>query len=302
MTRRLILPLPGGEAFGAHLAAAGPFELADLEFRRFPDGERYVRIDGDPRGRPVDIVCSDADEQFLTLAFAADALRDLGATEVNLVAPYLGYMRQDARFRPGEAVTSRTFARLVSSVVDRLVTVDPHLHRFASLAELYDIPCVALRAAPLIGDWIAREVAAPLIIGPDAESEQWAKEIAARAGAPYGVLAKRRLGDREVEIQMPDLTAHAGRQPVLIDDIASSGRTLVAASAALRERGFPPPVCVVVHAVFAGEAHAEVAAASARTVSTDTRSHASNAITVTPLVAEALASLPDLPSARRSAF
>lgn len=300
MTRRLILPLPGSEAFGAHLAAAGPFELADLEFRRFPDGERYVRIDGDPRGRPVDIVCSDADEHFLTLAFAADALRDLGATEVNLVAPYLGYMRQDARFRPGEAVTSRTFARLVSSVVDRLVTVDPHLHRFASLAELYDIPCVALRAAPLIGDWIAREVAAPLIIGPDAESEQWAAEIAARAGAPYGVLTKRRLGDREVEIQMPDLTAHAGRQPVLIDDIASSGRTLVAASAALRERGFPPPVCVVVHAVFAGEAHADVAAASARTVSTDTRSHASNAITVIPLVAEALASLPDPPRGERS--
>ena len=76
MTRRLILPLPGSEAFGAHLAAAGPFELADLEFRRFPDGERYVRIDGDPRGRPVDIVCSDADEHFLTLAFAADALRE----------------------------------------------------------------------------------------------------------------------------------------------------------------------------------------------------------------------------------
>lgn len=292
MTDRLILPLPGSEAFAERLAIAGGFELGRLESRRFPDGERYLRIHADPRGRPVDILCSNADEQFLTLAFTADAVRDLGASEVTLVAPYLGYMRQDARFRPGEAVTSRTFARLVSVIVDQLVTVDPHLHRFAALGELYDIPCTVLRSAPLIGDWIGRETPAPLIIGPDAESEQWAAEIAARAGAPCVVLAKRRIGDREVEITLPDLGMRTGRQPVLVDDIASSGRTLVAASEALRKRGFAAPLCVVVHAVFAGQAFADVSAASARTVSTDTLSHPSNAIPVAPLIAEALANLP----------
>lgn len=289
---RLLLPVPGDEAFAARLAAAGPFELGGLDFRRFPDGERYVRIDFDPRGRPVDIICSNADEHFLTVAFVADALRDLRASQVTLVAPYLGYMRQDARFRPGEAVSARTFARLVSSTVDKLVTVDPHLHRFGSLGELYDIPCMALRAAPLIGDWIAREVTAPLIIGPDAESEQWASEIAAKAGAPYAILAKRRYGDREVEITMPDLSAHAGRQPVLIDDIASSGRTLIAASGALRKQSFSPPICVVVHAIFAGEAFSQLEATAARIVSTDTLAHASNAITVASLIAEALAGAP----------
>lgn len=291
MTGRLLLPLPGSEPFAGRLATAGGFELGRLEFRRFPDGERYLRILADPAGRPVDILCSNADEQFLSLAFVADAVRDLGASEVTLVAPYLGYMRQDARFRPGEAVTSRTFARLVSSVVDRLVTVDPHLHRYEALEEIYDIPCTVLRSAPLIGDWIARETSAPLVIGPDAESEQWAAGIAARAGAPCVVLTKRRHGDREVEITLPDLSGHAGRQPVLVDDIASSGRTLVAASAALRQQGFAPPLCVVVHAVFAGQAFHEVSAAAARTVSTDTLAHASNAITVAPMIAEALASL-----------
>lgn len=289
---RLLLPLPGDEAFAARMAAAGGGELATLAFRRFPDGERYVRIDADVRGRPVDVVCSNADEHFLTLAFAADALRDLGAAEVTLVAPYLGYMRQDARFRPGEAVSSRTFARLVSSVVDRLVTVDPHLHRFGRLEDLYDIPCVALRSASPVGDWIAREVAAPLIIGPDAESEPWAAGIAARAGAPWAVLAKRRYGDRDVEITAPDLSAHAGRQPVLIDDIASSGRTLLAGGAALRRQGFPAPVCVVVHALFSGDAFALVTAAATRVVSTDTIAHESNAITVAPLIAEALGRAP----------
>lgn len=284
----LILPLPGSEAFSDALAAAGGFELARLEFRRFPDGERYVRIDADPTGQSVGIVCQNADEHFLTLAFVADALRDLGAREITLVAPYLGYMRQDARFQPGEAVTSRTFARLVSSTVDRLVTVDPHLHRFANLDELYDIPCTALRAAPLIAEWIAREVPTPLIIGPDAESEQWAALIAAKSGAPYAVLSKRRRGDREVEIAMPNLEAHCGRQPVLIDDIASSGRTLIAASAELRKLGFPAPVCVVVHAIFGGDAYERVAEAVTAIVSTDTLPHRSNAISVASLVSGAL--------------
>lgn len=292
MTNRLVLPLPGSEVFAERLATAGGFELGALESRRFPDGERYLRIQADPGDRPVDILSSNADEQFLSLAFAADAVRDLGASEVTLVAPYLGYMRQDARFNPGEAVTSRTFARLVSSLVDRLVTVDPHLHRFTALEELYDIPCTVLRSAPLIGDWIAREASAPLIIGPDAESEQWAAEIAARAGAPYVVLAKRRTGDREVEVTLPDLAMHHGRQAVLVDDIASSGRTLAAASQALRDRGFSSPLCVVVHAVFAEGAYADVSAAAARTVSTDTLAHESNAITVAPLIAGALANLP----------
>ncbi|MBU4434755.1 MAG: ribose-phosphate pyrophosphokinase [Alphaproteobacteria bacterium] len=291
MTSRLVLPLPGSEAFSARLAAAGGFELGGLEFRRFPDGERYLRIDVDPKGRPVDIVCANADEHFLTLAFAADALRDLGASEVTLVAPYLGYMRQDARFRPGEAVTSRTFARLISCTVDRLITVDPHLHRFACLDELYEIPCVALRAAPLIGEWIAREVANPLIIGPDAESEPWAAEIATKCGAPYAVLSKTRRGDRDVQIAMPDLGLQEGRQPVLIDDIASSGRTLMAASAELRKEGFPAPVCVVVHAIFGGDAFSKASAGALRIVSTDTVAHASNAISVASLIADALALL-----------
>ena len=200
-------------------------------------------------------------------------------------------MRQDARFRPGEAVTSRTFARLVSCTVDRLITVDPHLHRFARLDELYEIPCVALRAAPLIGASIAREVANPLIIGPDAESEQWAAEIATQCGAPYAVLSKTRRGDRDVQIAMPDLGLHEGRQPVLIDDIASSGRTLIAASIELRKQGFPAPVCVVVHAIFGGDAFAKVSAGAVRIVSTDTVAHASNTISVASLIADALAGL-----------
>lgn len=287
---RLILPLPGNEAFAERIAKAGGFELGQLETRHFPDGESYVRLVSDVAGRPVDLVCSLArpDPGFLSLIFAADAARDLGAAEVTLVAPYLAYMRQDRRFTPGEAVTSRAFSRLISSSFDRLVTVDPHLHRYSALAALYDIPARTLHAAPLLADWIAAEVPHPLIIGPDEESEQWVQAVAAAVGAPHVVLRKIRHGDREVEITFPDLTPWQDRRPVLLDDIASSGRTLIEAAHQLQRQGLPPPVCVVVHGIFAGEAFAELSRLSERVVSSDSVPHASNAITLAPLIAAAL--------------
>lgn len=187
---RLILPLPGNETFARHLAEAGRWELGEIETRHFPDGETYVRILSDVADRRVDFVCTLArpDDGFLRLVFAADAARSLGAREVTLIAPYLAYMRQDRRFLTGEAVTSKTFARLVSSTFDRLVTVDPHLHRYPALSALYTIPTETLHAAPLLANWIAAEVEKPFIIGPDEESNQWVSAIAARIGAPYTVL------------------------------------------------------------------------------------------------------------------
>lgn len=288
---RVIFPLPGNEAFAQALAEAGSFELGHLDTRRFPDGESYVRLLTDVRGKCVDLVCSlaDPDQGFLGLVFAADAARDLGAREVTLIAPYLAYMRQDRRFRPGEAISSQSFARLVSATFDRLVTVDPHLHRYSALSALYTIPDLTLNAAPALADWIGENVEAPLLIGPDEESEQWVSAIAARVGAPFTVLRKIRHGDRSVDVEVPDLDAWRGRQPVLADDIASSGRTLIEAARKLALQGFAKPVCAVIHGIFAEDAYERLAALSSRIVSTDAVPHPTNAIGLATLVADALA-------------
>lgn len=287
---RLILPLPGNETFARYLAQAGGWELGQIETRRFPDGETYVRILSDVADRPVVLVCTLArpDDGFLRLLFAADAARSLGANEVTLVTPYLAYMRQDRRFLPGEAVTSRTFARLVSSTFDRLVTVDPHLHRYPALSSLYTIPATTLHAAPLLADWIATAVETPLIIGPDEESEQWVSAIATRIGAPYAVLRKIRRGDRDVDIELPDLSRWSGRQPVLVDDIASSGRTLIEAARQLPLQGLARPVCAVVHAVFAEDSYERLHSVAQRIVSSDSVPHPSNVIPVAPLIASTI--------------
>ncbi len=258
-TETLIVALPGNETLADRLAQSLDAELARLEFRRFPDGESYLRLHADPAGREVVCVCTldRPDDKIPALLFAADLARDLGARRVGLVSPYLAYMRQDQRFAPGEALTSRTFARWLSAHFDDLVTVDPHLHRYASLDEVYSLVSTVVAAAPAVAEWIAREVEDPVLIGPDGESEQWVSEVAGLENLPWRVFTKKRYGDRDVRMQLPDLDGLENHTPVLVDDIISSGTTMARAARHLIDSGFRPPLAVGVHGLF-GENAREV--------------------------------------------
>jgi len=294
MTPAVILALPGNERLAAGLVAAMPAEAGRLTVHRFPDGESYVRIDTPVAGRHVVLACTlhDPDTKLAPLLFAAATARELGAARVGLVTPYLGYMRQDKRFQDGECITSVHFARLISSHVDWLATVDPHLHRRASLDEIFSIPGAIVRAAPLIAQWVRTHVPAPVVVGPDSESEQWVSEVARHAGVPWLVLEKTRRGDRDVSVSVPDAAALLGHTPVLVDDIISTARTMMAAARRLAADGGTGPVCIGVHAVFAGDAHAELLAAGAsRVVTVNTIPHASNAIDATDAIARAAAGM-----------
>jgi ribose-phosphate pyrophosphokinase len=196
-------------------------------------------------------------------------------------------MRQDTRFRPGEAITSRSFASILSAHLDWLITVDPHLHRFASLSDVYSIPATALHASAELGRWIADNVSFA--------SDHWTgrgKPTMGGRNRGHGralastVLSKVRRGDTDVVESIPHLEGHRSRTPVLVDDIISTGETMIAAIRHLREQGSPPPVCVAVHAVFAGAAERAITAAGAyRIVTANTILHSSNAIDLVPLVA-----------------
>ena len=290
----LLFALPGNEAFCGRLAESLAAPVGTLEYRRFPDGESYVRLRSEVAGRKVALVCTlnSPDEKTLAIIFAARTAKELGATSVGLVAPYLAYMRQDKRFNPGEAVTSAHYSALLSGVFEWLVTVDPHLHRHGSLRELYRIETRVVHAAPALSAWIRENVRDALVVGPDSESEQWAASIAAAAGAPHVSLAKTRRGDREVEIALPDLSAWQGRSPVLVDDIISSGRTMAVAARMLRQRGFAAPRVVGIHGIFGGDAYGELQHAGVRSiVTTDAVPHPSNRIGISALVADAVAPL-----------
>ena len=152
MNRPVLFALSGSEALAQPLSAALDAEVGTIEHRQFPDGETYLRVGNDVSDREVILLSSldHPDAKLLPLLFAADTARDLGARRIGLVAPYLAYMRQDIRFHAGEAVTSRTFAAILSRHLDWLVTVDPHLHRYPALSALYTIPALTLHAAPLL--------------------------------------------------------------------------------------------------------------------------------------------------------
>jgi ribose-phosphate pyrophosphokinase len=200
-------------------------------------------------------------------------------------------MRQDRRFNAGEAVTSRHVARLLSGAFDWLLTVDPHLHRYAALGEIYTIPARTVHAAPLLSAWIRQHVADPVIVGPDAESEQWVAAVAADADAPYAVLEKVRRGDRDVAITLGNVTPWKNRTPVLVDDIISSGRTMIEAARLLRADGWKPPICLAVHGIFADRSDELLAAAGARVVTANTIPHATSRIDVSGLLARELQEL-----------
>jgi ribose-phosphate pyrophosphokinase len=283
----VLIAIPGSEAHARAIAERLGARVLVPEIRQFPDGELYVRIDGEV-ARDVAIVGNLRGDNFMRVAFLAGTARDLGATRVGLIAPYLAYMRQDSVFNPGEGVTQRYFARLVSGTVDWLVTVDPHLHRLDSLAGVYTIPTTIARAAPEIARWIAAEVHRPVLIGPDAESVQWVSAVAERCGAPFIILEKTRRGDRDVSITAPD-GAWNGHTPVVVDDIVSSGRTMIEATRQLRAAGSAPPMCVAIHAVFADALHELLLDAGARGIVTcDTIPHATNRICVADPLADAV--------------
>ncbi|MBI2379438.1 MAG: ribose-phosphate diphosphokinase [Gammaproteobacteria bacterium] len=269
-------------------------EAGEFAHRQFPDGESYVRLLSDCKDRHVLLVCSldRPDSRSLPLWFLADTARELGAASVGLVAPYLAYMRQDTRFAPGEAVNARLYASYLAPHFDWLVTVDPHLHRYASLAEVYTLPHRVVAAAPLLAAYVRERISHPLLIGPDAESEQWVAAVAAAADAPYRVLRKERLGDRRVRVSLPEPLAWDHHRPVLVDDIIASGHTLLETIAQLRAAGARAPVCLAVHGLFADQAYERLlTAGAAHVVTSNSIVHVSNALDLSAALAGAVREL-----------
>ncbi|MYN12789.1 ribose-phosphate diphosphokinase [Pusillimonas sp. TS35] len=291
---RILIPFPADTALAATAAPVLHARIAPLGWRHFPDGESLITLDDELRGADVAILASlhDPDPIALPLRFAAQTAREFGARTVGLIAPYLGYMRQDTRFHRGEAVSAPLFAQFLEQSFDWLVTVDPHLHRTSQLDALYGIPCTHVRAAPMLANWIAANVPDAMLIGPDSESEQWVASIAKHAGLPYQVLSKQRRGDYDVDVSLPDAAAARGHTPVLVDDIVSSGRTILQTMSHLQRMTLPPAVLVAIHPVFAGDAYEKLQQAGlSRIVSTDTIPHASNAISIGPEIAIAASTL-----------
>lgn len=285
--KKIFFALPGNEKLRDLLTQKEDGEKGKAEIRQFPDGETYIQIISDVMDKEVVLICTlnQPDAKLLMVYFLAKTAKELGAKSIALVAPYLAYMRQDKVFNPGEAVTSTYFAQLISSFIDTLITIDPHLHRRNSLSEIYSISTRLGHAADHISAWIKNNIDKPLLIGPDIESKQWVSEVAKNADAPYIILTKIRHGDRKVKVSVPAMKQYKEYTPVLIDDIISTGRTMIETIKQLKISEMKPPICITVHAVFAGNSFQEIKNSGAREIiSCNTIQHESNRIDISDLL------------------
>lgn len=265
--------------------------LGECTQHHFPDGESYLNILSDVKDKNVIVVCQlhHPNDKLIDLMLFSETVKQQGARSVHLVAPYLAYMRQDIKFNPGECVTSRHVATWLSERFDSLITIDPHLHRYHELSEVYTIPNRVLHATDLMASYIQENIKKPLVIGPDSESEQWAKAVADLAGCDALVLNKIRHGDHDVEVSLPHLENYPNHQPVLIDDIISTGKTMLKAADNIVSLGAKAPVCIGVHAVFSQGALTEMEQGNiAEIVTCNTISHATNKISVIKKLAVAI--------------
>lgn len=272
------------------LAEAAGMPAACIESHRFPDGEVKLRLPAEMAQRIVLYRSLDnPNEKLVELLLAAQTARALGARHLTLVAPYMAYMRQDMAFTPGEAISQRIIGQFLSTIVDAIVSVDPHLHRVATLQELVPgASAVVLTGAEILSDLIVRRRERPMLIGPDAESRQWIAVAARRHGLDYAVCTKVRSGDHAVQVALPPV-AVAGRAVVILDDIASTGQTIAAAARLLRAADAATIDAAVTHALFAPQAMERMRAAGVGEVwSTDCIAHPSNTVSMAPLLAQAL--------------
>jgi ribose-phosphate pyrophosphokinase len=292
VSNTVIQSLPSGIDDARRLASRLSLPLREIELHRFPDGE--IRVTVGPAGATTIIYAplDQPNDKLIALLFAAEALRRAGAQRLVLLAPYLCYMRQDIAFHEGEAISQRAVGRLIAGVVDRVITVDAHLHRTTDIRAVFPgIEAENLSAMPAIANTLrsGRIDPATIVAGPDVESGPWVSDLAGRLGLAHIVARKIRHGDRSVDIGFEEAASIAGRPVLLVDDIVSSGGTLMVCAKALAAAGATVVDAVVTHALFPPEMQSEFAKAGIRSIrSTSSVPHPTNAIPLDDIFADAL--------------
>ena len=272
------------------LARALDAPFAPVWTHRFPDGE-IMPVVAAPAAETTVVYRSLArpDEKLIELLLAADAWRRAGARRLILVAPYFCYLRQDAVFAPGEPLSRDVIAPLLGGAFDAIVTLQAHLHRTSDLSRVTGVPSCNLSAVQPLAAALGAYATPPLVVGPDEESAPWVETWARRLGGEALTLQKVRRGDRTIEIRAAAPVEASGRPVLIVDDVASSGETLVQAARLARKAGAASIDIAIAHDLMSGRATDLLLRSGVRRiVSTDSVRHSTNAAELAPFLAEAV--------------
>ena len=289
----IIIPGPASQILGFKIGRLSKANVVPLDYKRFPDGEAYIRIDEDIQSEHIAVVQSTfpTDPHLIELFLLLDTVKDLGASKITAIVPYLAYARQDKRFRPGEAVSIKTIIRLIENIgVDELYTID--IHEESILSE-FKMPIINLSAMNTIGSYLKKyDLKDPFIVSPDQGAEFLAKEVAKMLNADFGCIFKKRdriTGEIETEVVKLDVK---GRDTVIVDDIISTGGTIVNAAKMLKAQGARRVFVGAVHALLIQNARTRIMQAQVEEIiGTDTVLNEVSKISVAPLIANTLAKI-----------
>ncbi len=247
------------QVLASRIADALNASVVDVKFSCFPDGELYLCANGLDEDMIIvgSVVDSDSLVQLVLLIDACEGSNN------RLVIPYMGYARQDKRFRAGEPVSARAVSRLLSRGIDRCITVNIHDKKVLSY---FDIPASDVSLARDIGTYVKdMDLDDPLILAPDEGTAAFGRQVAAAGTWDCDHLEKTRISGDEVRMAPRALSA-AGRPVVIVDDIISTGATIATAAAMLRGQGASDVFAACVHGVLTGGAFSRLKAAGIKDV------------------------------------
>ena len=268
-TGPLIFSGSGGLSLAAAVAGQLDLQLGKRDLERFPDGECHVRILESVRGQDVYFVVSTGppvEANLVELLLLADACRRAGAARRTAVIPYFGYARQDRRVSGRESVGARLVADLLEAGgLDRVVAIDLHS---PALEGFFSLPLEHLTAVPLLAEALRHSGvgASGVVVAPDLGAARLADRYAKLLDLPVAIVHKTRISGREVAIHGVSGDVE-GRQPLIVDDMISTGGTIEAAARGLAAAGSLPVAAVAAtHGLFVAGAEERLAAVNARRV------------------------------------
>jgi len=229
--------------------------LGGANIERFPDGEKFVRVEDDVRGRDCFVVqstCDPVDEHLVELLIFLDCLRRASASRITAVIPYFGYARQDRKDEGRVPITAKLVANMIATAgADRVLAIDLHTHQ---LQGFFDIPVDHLTGELVLVKYFRdRKISNLMVVSPDVGNMKIASEYAAYLGGDLAIVHKRRVSGSEVEAQeiIGDVR---GRNILMFDDIISTAGTICSAATLIKERGAEKVYVGATHGIFAAQA------------------------------------------------
>jgi ribose-phosphate pyrophosphokinase len=246
-------------------------KLGKFNSNKFPDGELHLKFDSKINGKKVFLIQSLAlnpNTALIELFFSARTAKEKGAKKVYGIIPYLAYMRQDKEFKSGEIVSAHHMANLLNNCLDGLITIDPHLHRIKKMNEIFFNKFHAITSVSAIAEFIEKKFSAEntLIIGPDWESFQWARHVAKKIGFKSIIFRKERFSARRVKVHYSKEIEIKNKNIIIIDDMISTGNTMIEAIKELKKKKPKAIYTVCVHALLVENAEKKMIKAGAKAI------------------------------------